>query len=378
MNIVGIASPICDFLPVKSEAISKRYLIPSEASGVMSKFAVSTGSLARFSPPDIVTLSELGYLSLFQRPPYRRVVDAVEFIRFLEEGGLPTSEAVLSQIEQDAALKRAAERRAKTAYELVVTEKAEELVKAYVDRPEFHADLERAIAETIAKHYATIPSVVAKIMARDTNKKLKLRSVIDKYGTHFTGALLDKLTEPWIQRVLARDGGRVNADLVKRAVRWVGSVQQGRSTVYLVKPTGLRVIKIGIAGENVDARLGGLQTGCPFPVHLILTFPGGKIVEEKIHEVFHNTRLMGEWFVLDETMKEFIRQARSKLNRVFAMATNPKKRERLGRHIAYIDQRCQRERFLEEIHLSSKAHDYANELETVLETELVEAALVGA
>lgn len=58
-----------------------------------------------------------------------------------------------------------------------------------------------------------------------------------------------------------------------------------------------RYIKIGIAG-NVKARLAGIQTGCPYPLHIYQSWatPRARELERLAHSVLQTYRVNGEWF----------------------------------------------------------------------------------
>lgn len=64
---------------------------------------------------------------------------------------------------------------------------------------------------------------------------------------------------------------------------------------YLVECAGL--VKIGSA-KDVKKRLQSLRTGCPRPLHLLGTLPGGRAVEMRLHAAFDHRRVHGEWFAL--------------------------------------------------------------------------------
>jgi Meiotically Up-regulated Gene 113 (MUG113) protein len=58
--------------------------------------------------------------------------------------------------------------------------------------------------------------------------------------------------------------------------------------------------KIGITC-NVESRLSGIQTSCPFPVHLLMTLqPTVKAaqLEKQLHQKYRGQRTGGEWFKL--------------------------------------------------------------------------------
>lgn len=55
-------------------------------------------------------------------------------------------------------------------------------------------------------------------------------------------------------------------------------------------------IKIGKATGSAENRVAQLQTGCPFPITVIKTMPGGYKVERELHKKFKRLHAYGEWF----------------------------------------------------------------------------------
>lgn len=76
--------------------------------------------------------------------------------------------------------------------------------------------------------------------------------------------------------------------------------------IYFAYCGSLDRLKIGTTTE-LKKRLSALQTGCPEPLELIGTIPGGRVEEAALHREFQHLRLKGEWFRGDEQMMERIR-----------------------------------------------------------------------
>lgn len=56
-------------------------------------------------------------------------------------------------------------------------------------------------------------------------------------------------------------------------------------------------IKIGSTTKRgLGARLSGLQTSCPYKMHLLATMNGDYRDEERLHHSFRHAHIMGEWF----------------------------------------------------------------------------------
>jgi hypothetical protein len=65
--------------------------------------------------------------------------------------------------------------------------------------------------------------------------------------------------------------------------------------VYLVRADGTNMYKVGTS-KDVDSRINGIKTGCPYELTLIKTIDGGIGTENHLHENFKDFRKKGEWF----------------------------------------------------------------------------------
>ncbi len=63
--------------------------------------------------------------------------------------------------------------------------------------------------------------------------------------------------------------------------------------LYLAECRGY--YKVGIA-KDPDARLKDLQTGNPYPITLIKTWPGRSDLEKEVHDMLEQFHHRGEWF----------------------------------------------------------------------------------
>lgn len=77
------------------------------------------------------------------------------------------------------------------------------------------------------------------------------------------------------------------------------------SAVYFVQAGD--TVKIGYSAD-VSKRMSQLQTGSGFPLRLLLMIEhdNPRELEQKLHEEFCAHRLEGEWFRLDQKIKDFI------------------------------------------------------------------------
>lgn len=70
--------------------------------------------------------------------------------------------------------------------------------------------------------------------------------------------------------------------------------------VYIIKQGDHGPFKIGYAGD-VLRRLSTLQTASAYPLTIIRQYQGGIDLEKKLHSMFSDKRMMGEWFSIDES-----------------------------------------------------------------------------
>lgn len=72
--------------------------------------------------------------------------------------------------------------------------------------------------------------------------------------------------------------------------------------VYFIKPVGqLGPIKIGCS-QWPDVRLATINTWSPFPLELLVSIPGSRELERKLHQCFSARHSHGEWFHPDEAL----------------------------------------------------------------------------
>lgn len=88
-------------------------------------------------------------------------------------------------------------------------------------------------------------------------------------------------------------------------------MREFRGYVYFVGNVEDGKVKIGITTDkDVGKRIGCLQTGCYFKLHLLALIEcrdiNPSIVEKDMHKAFSEYRLQGEWFNLDGALEYFI------------------------------------------------------------------------
>jgi hypothetical protein len=80
-----------------------------------------------------------------------------------------------------------------------------------------------------------------------------------------------------------------------------------RSFVYFIRCGAL--IKVGRASD-VEARLKVLQIGNPEKLSILYFYEGGSYEEARLHKIFHEFHVQGEWFRADVRIMDFIQELR--------------------------------------------------------------------
>lgn len=83
------------------------------------------------------------------------------------------------------------------------------------------------------------------------------------------------------------------------------STSRTRSRVYFIEAVGLGLVKIGYTADLTE-RLRKLAPGCPAPLRLLGTVPGGLEIERHYHERLAACRTRGEWFRLSPALEAVI------------------------------------------------------------------------
>lgn len=84
--------------------------------------------------------------------------------------------------------------------------------------------------------------------------------------------------------------------------------------IYLLRTVGADFVKVGtlLRVRALQHRLELIQTGCPFPVRLVLVVIGaGRQEEVRLHETFAPLRAHGEWFRIEGAMAAILQLAAS-------------------------------------------------------------------
>lgn len=83
--------------------------------------------------------------------------------------------------------------------------------------------------------------------------------------------------------------------------------KDGSGYVYVIRVRSR--YKIGMS-KDPDRRIKDLRTSCPDPLHMVhkLFSIDMKALEARLHKIFENNRLHGEWFELDANDIEYIRR----------------------------------------------------------------------
>ncbi len=77
--------------------------------------------------------------------------------------------------------------------------------------------------------------------------------------------------------------------------------------IYAIHAIGTEYVKFGVTGkDDVMLRLGALQTGCPHELVLLACAQWIDSDERRIHRHLKQTRIRGEWYLLNDKAKHVI------------------------------------------------------------------------
>ena len=81
--------------------------------------------------------------------------------------------------------------------------------------------------------------------------------------------------------------------------------------IYVIQPEPGGPVKIGYTREtapgSVRRRMAALEPGCPWPLKLVCTLPGGRYEEAQLHDRFAALRVHREWFRLEGELALWLR-----------------------------------------------------------------------
>jgi hypothetical protein len=98
----------------------------------------------------------------------------------------------------------------------------------------------------------------------------------------------------------------VENSLILRQNNDISSPIHGVDNVYLIQCGNSTYYKIGHSNYPLE-RLTNLQVGSPHNLKLIACCPGGKTIEDYLHNVYNSNKVRGEWFNFnEEELKSFI------------------------------------------------------------------------
>lgn len=113
----------------------------------------------------------------------------------------------------------------------------------------------------------------------------------------------------WLHFQMKPRMGRPDHEAMNRAVQVAKDRRdEGDGFVYFIR--GGEFIKIGYA-KNVQNRIAGLQTNCPYELKLVYSMPGTFQTEVGLHRRFKAHATSGEWFRWCDEIAEFIESMRS-------------------------------------------------------------------
>ncbi|SFV55540.1 hypothetical protein MNB_SV-3-1137 [hydrothermal vent metagenome] len=99
------------------------------------------------------------------------------------------------------------------------------------------------------------------------------------------------------------------AEKVKNLLSMKKAIKNKTDLLYLLEANGN--YKIGITG-NLASRMKDIQTGNPYLVKLVCTIEmeDPQELEQSLHKLFKDKRMMGEWFNLNKKDVKYIKSLR--------------------------------------------------------------------
>lgn len=77
--------------------------------------------------------------------------------------------------------------------------------------------------------------------------------------------------------------------------------------VYFIGNLDYKLVKIGFSKDPIE-RVKSLQTGCPFPIELFHQSRGTREDETKLHKLYTDLRVNGEWFKIAGGIERFLKE----------------------------------------------------------------------
>jgi len=106
---------------------------------------------------------------------------------------------------------------------------------------------------------------------------------------------------------MLKPAGFTVEDLFWEAVRaWKPAPPKPAETSVVYFLAAGPFIKIGKGSGDATKRASELQTGCPYPITILATMPGGVREEKALHRRFARIRAHGEWFRAEDFLLNFI------------------------------------------------------------------------
>jgi len=94
--------------------------------------------------------------------------------------------------------------------------------------------------------------------------------------------------------------------------KWQKEKHKWNNCVYFIGCQTTKQVKIGFSA-NVTKRFNALKSQSPVPLELLITIPGTKKDEKKLHKRFRKYRTHGEWFEPNKRIMRYLEKLRKRL-----------------------------------------------------------------
>jgi len=95
--------------------------------------------------------------------------------------------------------------------------------------------------------------------------------------------------------------------------------ESDKGFVYVIGSLTKNICKIGFS-KNPERRISEIQTSCPHPLELILSFEGDMRTEKRLHRKYIQYKTHGEWFTIRGRLELAIQQKLSEKKNLVVQA----------------------------------------------------------
>lgn len=99
--------------------------------------------------------------------------------------------------------------------------------------------------------------------------------------------------------------------IIKQDEKAAANLDKFKGVVYFIRGDITGHIKIGFSKYSGEERIKSLKTGASEPIKVLCSIPGGKWLEKKLHKIYSDFLVKGEWFMPAPTLIALITAIKS-------------------------------------------------------------------